>query len=154
MKTIIILILSLFITCNKKTNLTEKSNLKFFYITSVAGKEDTLNKTVMKPTSKDDLISGQNFEYRGKTHRIQMYLTDYDTAKDWEQLIYELDSLGIIYSRVSTQPMYYRLHCNDDSLNSLFDAALENIILYPTMRCYNCGSVSFEKVKVVPPKPK
>ena len=85
---------------------------------------------------KDTLIASQDFEMNGKSHLIKMFTSDLHAPTDGGVLAYELDSLGIIYSRSTTWYSYRRLKSTNDSINATIDAAIENILLYPNLSCY------------------
>ena len=105
--------------------------LKFFYKNTHSDKLDTITATQISRHEQDDtLIAEQIFEFKTKSHIIRMYTSDNHAPVDGGQLMYELDSLGIIYVRSTTWFNYDRLESNNDSINSLIDASLETILLY------------------------
>lgn len=150
-----ILGLIVFVSCIKRQEETKESSLKYFYIRNVRGLQDTLfEKYPYKHEKNDSLISLQTYSYRGQTHVIKMYsnYSDNISIVDNGEVKFELDSLGVIYSRSTTWPNYKRLFSNNDSLNSIIISALENIILHPSMRCYNCNIEYVDKtIKFIPP---
>ena len=81
-----------------------------------------------------------------------MYTSDNHASTDGGQLMYELDSFGIIYSRSTTWRSYVRLQSNNDSINSLIGAALETILLYSKLSCYRHSLPSMETIQFTPPK--
>lgn len=140
------------VACNSRTSNTKTKDL-FFYSNKNNLTFDTLTReNIYRHESKDSLIYEQDFEFNGKSHSIKMFSSDFYAPTDGGQLTYELDSLGIIYSRSTTWYSYQRLKSNNDSLNLIIDAALENIILYPSLHCYHCElQPVLETIKFIPP---
>ena len=155
MKNLIALItIILFLSCYNKTKKENESTLRFFYVTNFRNHLDTaIDKYPSnRHNEKDSLLAYQRFEYEGEIHMIKMYTSDFYAPVDGGELMYELDSLGIIYSRSTTWYGYSRLRCNNDSLNSIIDVAIENIVLFPSMHCYSCNIYSDKKIKFTPPE--
>lgn len=100
---------------------------------------------------RDSLITNKEFELYGQMHLIRVFTSDYYAATDGGRLMFEIDSLGIFYSRSTTWPSYSRLRSNNDSINNLIDLAIENILIDESMRCYGCFP-PIETIKFVPPE--
>jgi len=113
---------------------------------------DTIERNLTYHATKDSLIGSRTFNFNGEIHKIKMFTTDFYAASDGGELFYELDSLGIIYSKSTTWYGYTRLYSNNDSLNSVINVALENIILFPDLHCYSCELIWREKVRFIPPE--
>jgi hypothetical protein len=75
------------------------------------------------------MLAQSMFELNGKIHWINLF-TNYPHAPiDGGYLAFELDTLGIIYTKSTTWNSYSRLKSTNDSLNTLITVAFENIIL-------------------------
>ncbi|MFA5781993.1 MAG: hypothetical protein WC868_06960 [Bacteroidales bacterium] len=150
----ILIIALIFVCCNK----TEKKPIENLFSYKVTArkighiKQDTFTIDKIKHhNNKDTLIATQDFELNGRNHLIKMYFCNYWTI-DGEEISYELDDLGIIYSRSTTWPSCIRLKSNNDSINLVIDAALENIILYSKLRCIDMDKMFKNTIKFVEPK--
>ncbi len=149
-----IFILTVFLGCDI-TSQKEQDKVVFYYVGSNQNgsyKPDTLafNK-ISHHVPQDSLIAEQEFEFNSNRHLIQMYTSDLHAPVDGGHLFYELDSFGIIYSRSTTWFAYQRLKSSNDSINSIIDAAIENILLYPKLSCYQYELIFQKEVKFVPP---
>jgi len=144
----------LIIGCNNSIDKKSVDN-KFFYTSFHKGrkyKTDTLSQNKIKRHGSEDLlIADQYFEFNGGMHLIQMFTNDLNAPIDGGVLFYELDSLGIIYSRSTTWYSYRRLKSSNDSINSIIEAAFENILLYSKLSCYQPELTFKETIKFTPP---
>jgi hypothetical protein len=149
-----IFILTIFFACDNTTKKNE-SEILFFYVGSNHNgsyKPDTLTSDkIERHDPRDTLIAYQDFEFNGIIHLIKVFTSDLHAPIDGGQLSYELDSLGIIYSRSTTWYSYRRLRSSNDSINSTIDAAIENILLYPKLSCYQYDLIFKETIKFVAP---
>lgn len=138
---IYLLAVNCLISCNKILN-KEKKETKFFYTSPTISKgniEYIKANKIEHHDSKDSLIGYLNFYVGNKKHFIDVYTNEFrDAAMDGGYLLYELDSLGVIYGRSTTWFRYRRLQSNNDSINEIIDVALEHIILRPQLHCYSC----------------
>ncbi len=148
MKYIFILLVVL-IACSPK----EKKQKDLFFYTSYITKynnfdRDTFDIKKLKFHQEGDTLGASfSFEFEGKNHEIRMY-ADYCGSKppvfDGGIIFYELDKLGIIYSKSNSFTNFYRrLRCTNDSIDRLIDIALENIIAIPELH--------HESVFAIPP---
>ncbi|QIL74869.1 hypothetical protein [Hymenobacter sp. HDW8] len=136
-----ILVTSCLISCDK-VGKKKKDPLTFYYTGSKIPKYNIVSitaKEIKRHDPNDSLLSYLNFNVNNTNHIINMYTSDFrDVAMDSGALLYELDSLGVIYGRSTTWFNYRRLHSNNDSINEIIDVALEHIILRPQLHCYLC----------------
>ena len=155
MKSIFSLLLVLLIySCNLQTKKS-KISTDIFYYTGIRNlRIDTLPKKIIPfHGKKDSLIAIKAFELYGHNHLIRMYTDEfYEEVIDGGNLIYEIDSLGIFYSRSTSWPSYSRLKSNNDSINYLIEVALENILLNEQLRCYKFIQPMVESIKFIPPQ--
>lgn len=131
----IILYLLLFTSsCNRKLNTQKDKDILFYKIISTQDLEtynsDSVKINLIKHHAKNDTLLEQSiFELNGKTHRINLYTNFPHADIDGAYLIFELDKLGIIYTKSTTWNSYTRLKSTNDSINDLITVAFENIIL-------------------------
>ena len=152
MRNNLIITLLLCASCLQQVQKNKEKTKKFYYLRNYRDGLDTIDRKVVYHSPKDSLIGSRTFKIKGESHQIKMFTTDNYAAIDGGELFYELDSLGIIYSRSTTWYGYTRLYSNNDSLNRLINQALENIILYPDLHCYGCELVDKTTVSFDPPK--
>lgn len=138
MKSIFSLLLVLLIySCNSQTKKSKISTDIFYYTGVKNFRIDTFNLSMLPFHEKrDSLITKGEFELFERKHQIRMY-THISGATDEDNLLFEIDSIGIFYSRSINWPSYSRLKSNNDSINILIDFALENILMDERMRCYS-----------------
>jgi hypothetical protein len=130
------LFFSLLVLFSCKANHSKQIDL-FFY-TSYITKNNNFNRDTFemdqlkfhKPT--DSLGAKFSFELEGKKHEIRMFSSSFKGGCGGS-IFYELDQLGIIYSKKSFSNFYKRLRSTNDSINNLIDVALENIIAIPEL---------------------
>lgn len=129
-----VLLVLLFTSCQNETTeiVTTYSLIKLSH-----GNIDTveIEKPIFHNSKEDSLISTTCFFYNEKNHFIRMYSNEKTCAIDAEHILYELDSIGIIYGQSSTWHSYSRLYCNNERKKQLIDIALDNII----------GSIKFKR---------
>ena len=118
------------------------------------GKIDTnFTDKVRYHQNLDTMIANEVFLFNDKAHMIRKYSSDNHAATDGGALRFELDSLGIIYSKSTTWASYSRLHSTNDSINLLINYALEAIILNGNLSCYDYRKVfGPEKIEFTIPK--
>ncbi|MGY2132525.1 hypothetical protein ACW9KT_09865 [Hymenobacter sp. HD11105] len=135
-----LLVASCLISCDKLID-KEKKEIVFFYTSPTISKADTEYikvEQIKRHNPKDTLIAYFNFALGERRHFIDVYTSDFYAPEDGGTLLYELDSLGVIYGRSTTWFKYSRLQSNNDSINEIIDVALEHIILRPELHCYLC----------------
>ena len=119
-KAIYILILLVFSFCNLRES--HKKQICFFYEGLTKNKIPVDSFAIDKiyhHNTNDTLIASRHFVLSGKQHQIKMYTSDFYAPTDGGVIFYELDSLGIIYTRSTTWYTYRRLKCNNDSINKI-----------------------------------
>lgn len=113
-----------------------------FFYTSYITKYNNFNRDTFEidqlkfHKATDSLGTSFSFEFEGKNHEIRLYSNccgSKPVAVDGVSIFYELDNLGIIYSKRSFSNFYKRLRSTNDSINNLIDIALENIIAIPEL---------------------
>lgn len=127
-------------SCDAPNDKAKKETV-FFYTSPKISKayiEYIKAEQVERHNPKDTLIAFLNFTVGNRRHFIDVYTNDFYAPEDGGVLLYELDSLGVIYGRSTTWFNYRRLHSNNDSINEIIDVALEHIILRPQLHCYLC----------------
>ena len=122
-----LLLVSLFTSCK---NEKKKISATYSLIRYSKGSIDTIeiNKPLFHNSKEDSLISSTCFFYKNKNHFIRMYSNEKTCAIDAEHIIYELDTIGIIYGQSTAWNSYSRLYCNNETKKQLIDIALDNII--------------------------
>jgi hypothetical protein len=122
-----LLLVSLFTSCkNDKKKISEIYSL----IRYSKGSIDTIeiNKPFFHNSKEDSLLSSTCFFYNNKNHFIRMYSNEKTCADDAEHILYELDSIGVIYAQSTAWHSYSRLYCNNETKKQLIDIALDIII--------------------------
>lgn len=149
---LISLLALLFSKCGYESIMTVKD--KYYYINYINGKIDTsYTDNVRFHQIPDTMIANEIFIFNDEPHVIRKYTSDNHSATDGGSLRFELDSLGIIYSRSTTWASYTRLHSTNDSINLLINYALEAILLNGNLSCYDYLEVfGPEKIKFTIPK--
>lgn len=141
-----------------KKNSKKNDNLLFYYTGSNQYEQfrsDTFNASKINHHSKRDiLLVQQEFQFNNKSHFISVFTNDLYAPIDAGYLIYELDTIGAFYSRSTTWYSYRRLKSNNDSINLVIDAAIENILLYPKLSCPQYEIVSNQTIEFEQPKVK
>lgn len=135
---IILSVLSLF-SCSQP-NEVKKLEPAVFYYSSYSNTNPVRNNIseTFWHHDQDTILASVSFRFRGTMHEIRMFTNDFYAPTDGGVLMYELDSIGVIYQRSTTWSSYSRLHSNKDSINAILEVALENIILNQDLHCYQC----------------
>ena len=123
-----LLLVSLFTSCK---NDKKKISATYSLIRYSNGSIDTIeiNKPLFHNSKEDSLISFTCFFYKNKNHFIRMYSNEEKSlVDDAGHIIYELDTIGIIYGQSTAWHSYSRLYCNNETKKQLIDIALDNII--------------------------
>jgi hypothetical protein len=114
---------------------TQKNEDLLFYTVTTTKDFKTYNSDSVKidlikhHDTKDTMLAQSMFELNGKTHWINLFTNYHHAPIDGGYLAFELDTLGIIYTKSTTWNSYSRLKSTNDSLNTLITVAFENIIL-------------------------
>lgn len=142
MKNVLVIITIAFlslVSCSnsKKENIAEDL---FYYTSSQIEYNDFCRDTFSLKNlrfhrNEDSLVTSLDFKLKNKTHQIRMYTNFFDSkiALDGGGIFYELDNIGVIYSKNDYSCFYNRLRSTNDSINEIINTALENIIAYPRL---------------------
>lgn len=134
-----VLLFLLLISCNKNVDSNKIKFIKIFNHKSII-KYDTIDyEKLLKHTQEDSLLETIDFWVGKAKHTIRMFSHEnkiIDCGGDIQ--FYELDSLGIIFSRNIPWKTYsyYRIKCTNDSINNIIQYALDRIILHPELNTY------------------
>ncbi len=121
------------ISCSIKTK--KASQITKFYTISTNNyfeqrKTDTIfQKDIQQHKVTDTLFQQYVFIIDKERHFINGFTNYPHAPPDGDYVSYELDNLGIIYTKSLTWKSYTRLHSTNDSINDLIEIALEHVIL-------------------------
>ncbi|WP_143434992.1 hypothetical protein [Hymenobacter roseosalivarius] len=138
---LLICVLSLYYLMGCTEDENKKKPITFFYTGFLLPKYNIESITVdkiMRHNAKDSLISSLHFNNFSSNHTITMYTNAFYAPQDGGTILYELDSLGVIYGKSTTWRQHRRLHSNNDSIDEIINTALEHIILHSQLDCYQC----------------
>lgn len=127
----IILVLFGFVLLFSCSNEPSKKNDLYFYVSfnkKFIGKDKFVKDSIPTFDPRDSLIFGKAFEYKGKSHSVRLFTDAHYAAIDGGSLKYVLDDYGIIYGKSTTWRSYGRLKSNNDSINDLFQTAIDFIL--------------------------
>jgi hypothetical protein len=152
------LILTLFfVSCAEKP---KKPKIKFWYSfhshTDKEHSSDTFEIDQIKQGNGDhSLIAREGFSYKDKGFGISMFTNEPNAPIDGGIIYYELNHLGVIYSRSTTWFSYSVLKSNNDSINDLINVAIQNILLSDKLRCFDISTLHKYKkeVDIIPSLP-
>ncbi|MFN5416898.1 MAG: hypothetical protein ACK5B9_07565 [Flavobacteriia bacterium] len=139
-------------SCNseKKSHL-EKNKFYYLFSSHKNSNKDSLQLIeIPKHSEVDSLIYRCDFESNKGEHVIQMFINPQHLVCDGGYVIYELDNLGIIYTRSTSWNKFKILESNNDSINKLISFALGKIISEPNLRDYHL-TFSERTVQFSPP---
>ena len=131
--------LLIFFGCRNDRNKINSDKDKYFYIKNVRGIIDTtfIDKIGFHQLP-DTLIAEEVFLLNKNFHVIRKYTNkNHIKSFDGGVILFELDSLGEIYSCSTTWPSYSRLHSTNDSIESLINYGIEAILLNENLCCKN-----------------
>lgn len=132
-KFLLFIIPLIFVSCSQEKK--EKSDeLTFHYVINNHDSRriylDTVTiENLRHHDSRDSLLEQFRFKTNGESHFISLFSNEHYAAIDGGSLIFELDTLGIIYSCSTTWFSSVRLKSNNDSINELVDIAIDNCLL-------------------------
>lgn len=121
--------------CNENV-VPSESRQQFFYVSSSTDCSDCGLDTVVVQSGKlmlhdsnDTLLYKHRFLFNDKMHEIRKY-TNVNTNHMTPQVLYEMDSVGVILkSQLSVRAYTYMISSND-SLNGILDFARSRITYY------------------------
>lgn len=127
-------ILLLILASCADTHTENKKEILFFNVTTTQDFKTYISDSfkmdeIKHHHLKDTLLEQFGFEVDGKWHWINLFTNHPYEDVDGGYLSFELDTLGIIYSKSTTWISYSRLKSTNDSVNDLITKAFENIIL-------------------------
>jgi hypothetical protein len=133
-----------------------KSERKFYFYHTVLDRHgfsftDTLSfANKVRHDEKDSLIYRYNFQFNNGWHTIQVLTNDFYAPIDGGYISYTLDSIGIIYRKSTTWYSCEWIRTNNDSINTIIDAAFGNILMHQELSNYrpNKPSIKFKTPKV------
>jgi len=137
-----------FTSCESENNLQKDKEILFYTISTNKNYNTYISDSVdiysiKKHDVKDILLAQKKFKLNGERHYISLY-TNYPHAPiDGGYLAFELDTLGIIYTKNVTWYSYSSLKSTNDSINNLIHVALENIILNDEFH-----AIDFSKIRI------
>ncbi len=87
---------------------------------------------IIRHDNRDKLLDQFAFRINDKKHRIRLFSNICHAPIDGGELLFELDTLGVIYSCSDYWTSSMRLKSNNDSLNDLIDIVLEHCLIRAT----------------------
>lgn len=85
---------------------------------------------ILKHKKSDVLIEEKSFILKGNRHTIKMYTNYFNCPIDAQRIYFELDSIGIFFTKSIIYYDYSVLICTNDSINNIIERGLENVIFY------------------------
>lgn len=143
------------ISCQEKKTTPE---IKFWYSYHAHNDKEFTSDTfeinkIKQPNQDHSFIASKPFTCKNKGYGISMFTNEPNAPIDGGIIYYELNHLGVIYSRSTTWFSYSVLKSNNDSVNNLINVAVQNILLYEDLRCFDVSSLyKFrKKINFTPP---
>lgn len=129
-------ILILLTSCSSESE-KKQENTMYYYRNTTRDREfksKKFEKDQIQRHDKLDILVGQaDFIFEHKRHELRVYTNSTHCAIDAARLTYELDNLGVIYSKSTYFEAYSVLKSNNDSSNQIIERALEFIIFHPNL---------------------
>ncbi len=122
-----------FVSCNSSNKSAIKKELYCYRNTDKNGEflsRKFKRGNIKKHHDLDILLEESNFIFNGNRHVIRIYTNSFHCPIDGGRLVYELDSLGIFYSKSTSFYDYAVLMSTNDSISKIIERGLENIIFY------------------------
>jgi hypothetical protein len=131
------------ISCQEKKT---KPKIKFWYSYNKDNGKHFTSDTfeigkIKQAVGNNSFIANKAFTYKDKSYGISMYTNEPGAPIDGGVVYYELNHLGIIYSRSTAWISYGVLKSNNDSINDLINVAIQNILLHEGLRCFDVSSL-------------
>lgn len=154
-KFLIFIIPLIFFSCSQETKEKSDEILFHYMMNNYRGERTSLDTVtidkIIRHNNDDKLMQEFTFFTHQKAHTIRLFCTG-NPAPDSGELMFELDSLGIIYSCNNFSVSNIRLKSNNDSINELIDISLEYCLNYATYMMDSKFSVFKEQtVQFLPP---
>ena len=92
---------------------------------------------IHQPDSQCTFLASKGFICKKEDYGISMFTNEPNAPMDRSEIYYELNNLGVIYSRNNVWQSYGVLKSNNDSVNYLISTAIENIMLHEEFRCFD-----------------
>jgi len=125
------------LSCSHSGKNERQKELYFYRNTHRKGEDSSSyfkRVKIKKHQPTDDLLAQSDFIFNGKQHTIRLYTNYFHAPIDAGRLFYELDQLGIIYSKSTSFDAYTVLKSTNDSINKIIERGLENIIFDPKLQ--------------------
>jgi hypothetical protein len=125
------------LSCSHSGKNERQKELYFYRNTHRKGEDSSSyfqRVKIKKHQPTDDLLAQSDFIYNGKQHTIRLYTNYFHAPIDAGRIYYELDQLGIIYSKSTSFDAYTVLKSTNDSINKMIERGLENIIFDPKLQ--------------------
>lgn len=123
-------------SCNF-SNDKKQENTMYYYRHTTRDREFRSKKfeedKIQRHDKLDVLVGQADFIFEHKGHELRVYTNRTHCAIDAARLTYELDNLGIIYSKSTYFEAYSVLKSNNDNSNQILERALEFIIFHPDL---------------------
>ena len=125
-------ILLILLSCTNNNPLKFEKKIFFYYNTTTKDfyeySSDSFNiNKINHHNDRDTLISQIPFKWNEVSHYINIFSNYKYAPMDGEILNFELDTLGIIFSKSLNWNSYSSLKSNNDSINQLINKAFEYI---------------------------
>lgn len=125
------------LSCSHDSKQERQKELYFYRNTHQKGADSSSyfqRAKIKKHQPTDVLLAQSDFIFNGQQHTIRLFTNYFDSPIDGGRLSYELDQLGIIYSKSTSFYAYAVLKSTNDSINKIFERSLENIIFDPELQ--------------------
>lgn len=125
------------LACSHSSENVRQKELYFYRNTHQNGTDSSnyFQRAKIKKHQPTDVLLAQSvFIFNGKKHKISLYTNYFHSPIDGGRLFYELDQLGIIYTKSTSFYDYAVLKSTNDSINKVFERSLENIIFDPKLQ--------------------
>lgn len=144
-----------FFSCSQEKKEKSDEILFHYMMNNYKGERTSLDtvtiEKILRHNDDDKLMKEFTFITHQNAHTIRLFCTG-NPAPDSGELMFELDSLGIIYSCNNFSVSNIRLKSNNDSINELIDVGLEYCLSYSTNMMDSKFSVIKEQtVQYLPP---
>lgn len=135
-------------SCNRNSHSQKK--IQYFWVRSYfSGKaiNDTVKFEERTTHIKNDSLYGVSyFMFNGYRHELRRYSNFHNSAMDNETVIFELDSLGIIFKSNISWRTKQRLCSNSDSMNRIFDQAISEALFLSEKENLKCTGSSNNRI--------
>ena len=125
------------LSCSHSSKNERQKELYFYRNTHQKGEDSSSyfkRVKIKKHQPIDDLLAQSDFIYNGMKHTIRLYTNYFHCPIDAGRLFYELDQLGIIYSKSTSFYDYAVLKSTNDRINKIMERSLEHIFFDPKLQ--------------------